>query len=83
MDFLRPEDFGLTSPPRAEELVPNSKIRNPTLRERFANISNVYGSINISIACAAAKQIVLRVAVRTIYKSHAQRIISFLQHWDW
>ena len=42
MHFLRPEDFGLTSPPRAEALVPNAQSRKPTLRERFANISNIY-----------------------------------------
>jgi hypothetical protein len=83
MDFLRPEDFGLTSPPRAEELVPNSltgspvaplgetptphwltKSRNPTLRERFANISNIYCSIDISI--------MLFVTVGTIYEPYTQ-----------
>ncbi len=30
IDFLRPEDFGLTFPPRAEALVPNAQSRNPS-----------------------------------------------------
>ena len=46
---LRPNFFGLTLPPLGKALVPNAKIRKPTLRERFANIPYIDGCINVSV----------------------------------